>query len=239
MRTVLAIQARLSSKRLPRKILADVNGKPMLEHLYRRCRAARYIDEVLVACPEKDELAIFEATGIPPIPGPEGDVLSRLLKVAEVTRADKLVRVTGDCPLICPRLIESMTLYATAAPEPVVVNWRIRSFPNGQDLEIYDVGYLRKVSNGLGSAYDREWFASWIVRHGPVKDVLNIVHPVDLSKYRMTVDYPEDLAMVRTVFAAMGGDIWDLQTIIAYLARNPQVRRLNAKYRKETGEATA
>jgi len=234
MRAVVVVQARLASERFPCKILAPLGKNTMLEQIVRRCNAARPsghgkpgINEVVVACPPPDEQAIFEATGIVPIAGPEKDVLSRMLIAAMRTRAGRIVRVTADCPFVCPRMIEAMIDHQLWCKKPAVFNWIGRTFPDGLDLEVYDVAWLR---NQVIKEDDREYFAQWIAEHGKSSDVERIINPdgANMRKYRLTVDWPEDLEMAQLVYNAMGGEIWDAQTIIQYLRQHPKLTRINA-----------
>lgn len=239
MRTAVIIQARLTSRRFPRKILADVCGRPLLNQLHRRMAAVKPLHKghehtTLVACPDKDELGIFAATGITPIPGPEKDILTRILTAAKVARAEKVVRVTGDCPLACPRLVEGMLGESYHSEKPFTVNWKARRFPDGMDLEVYSVDFLEDLGKRL-KGDDREWFASWCVQNLPAKETASIVNPMDLSRYRLTVDYPADIEVIRKIYRAQGPDIWESADIVAYLEANPHIRRLNEQHISDFG----
>lgn len=233
MRTVIAIQARLSSERMPRKILADICGRPMLSHIVRRCRAVQNAEAVAIACPEGDQGPIFSATGVRPITGPEHDLLTRLLNVADDLEADKLVRVTADCPLIPPDLIRAGI--ETAEKDgalPCVQNWRPRTFPDGYDFEVWDVPVLRLLSTQLRDK-DREWFASWYVdgkgNHHSMQNKPNLAH------LRLTVDYPEDLEVIRAIYEDMGDEVWGSELVARWCIANPQVMRKNQKHVKTFG----
>jgi spore coat polysaccharide biosynthesis protein SpsF len=234
MKVAIIIQARLRSSRLPRKILAPLGGMTMLEQVVRRCRAARGISAVAVAVPPEDEMPIFHATGIAPYVGPEEDVLTRLLDAAHALKVDAFVRVTADCPFACPRMIEAMAGHIRMGKEPCVVNWKHRRFPNGLDLEVYSVPWLEQIAAELKGP-DREWYAAWIVKNRPASEVASVVNVSDLSRYRLTVDYEEDLDLARRIYRAMGNEVWDSQQIVAWLEARPSLRKINAKYNLETG----
>ena len=233
----IVVQARLTSYRLPKKILADLGGRPMLAQIVRRCDAVSLAGvsfKTVIAAPYADVAEILDHVSTTTIAGPEVDVLSRILNVADATGCEKIVRVTGDCPFVCPRMIENMVNHAYFTREEVVANWRIRTFPNGLDLEVYDADWLRKRAETTADS-DREYFAQGIIQEMPFKSQAVIVNSRDLSRYRLTVDYAEDLELARALYAAMGGEIWDSKMIIDYLDTHPELLRINAKYARETG----
>jgi spore coat polysaccharide biosynthesis protein SpsF (cytidylyltransferase family) len=228
-KVVVVVQARLGSERLPNKVLSRLGGSTMLAQIVRRCRASRVVDEVVVASPVGDDQKIFEATGIMPIPGPEKDLLTRLLNAARKTDADVMIRVTADCPFVCPRMIESMVSHHSFMKKPMTVNWIGRTFPDGLDLEVYDVEWLEQLGKVMTDEDEREYFAQWIVENADADTVEKIANPEVLGhKYRFTVDYPEDLEFVKRIYAAMKDQIWDSRQIIDYLQRNKHLLKINA-----------
>lgn len=222
---VVIVQARLGSKRMPKKILCKLGDRTMLEQIVRRCKAARTVDAVVVACATGDDTEIFEATGITCFPGSETDLYGRLLSAAKANQATHFVRVTADCPFVCPRLIEFVSWNLMNSQAKVVNNWKKRTFPDGLDLDAYEVEWLSHYAPA-----DSEYFSQEIVRTQPDTVVMSIENPSNLSlKYRLTVDYPEDLEMARCVYDAMGKQLWESQTIINYLENHPKVNRINHK----------
>lgn len=225
---VAVVQARLSSKRLPRKVLAKIGDRTMLEQIVRRCKAARTIDVVVVACPIGDDEEIFSTTGIMPIPGSETDLVSRLVSAAKVIepKATHFVRVTADCPLVCPRMIEHLSWNVMNTTAKCVTNWKKRTFPDGMDLDCWNISWLEALE-----LKDREYFAQEVITKFSRDMVMSVENPTDLSRnYRLTVDYPEDLDMIRKVYEAMGNEVWDSQHIISYLESRPKIRKMNLKH---------
>lgn len=224
---VVVVQARLASKRLPKKILAKLGDSTVLEQIVRRCKAARTVDKVVVACPIGDDVEIFEKTGITAYPGSETDLIGRLtsaVKAAE-PEATHFVRVTGDCPFVCPRLIEHVSWNVMNSSAKCVTNWKKRTFPDGMDLDAWEIDFLEKA---YGSIKDKEYFAQEIIQTYTPSTVMSIENPQDLSRtYRLTVDYEEDLELVRKVYEAMGKMLWESQHIITYLETHPKVRKMN------------
>ena len=221
MKTVIAIQARLKSKRLPRKILADLGGKPLLSQLFRRMRAVRAADDVVISCPTDDAEEIQTATLLPCRSGPEEDVLTRLLIAAK--GYDFLVRVTADCPAIPPDLVEHMISDALNR-EAVVQNWRPRAWPDGFDCEVWPVETLLSLSDEL-KGDDREWFAqAYLDAKKPS------FHPggdASITKLRLTVDYPEDLQVLEALYSDMGDEVWGAKMVVEWCTRNPKVMKRN------------
>lgn len=206
----------------------------MLAQMHRRLQACKEAFAVVVACPIQDVKPIEQACpGIPVYGGPESDLLTRLLGCAEEYEAYTLVRVTADCPLVCPEMIDYGIQTLDKAQKrppskqiPLVQNWRPRTYPDGFDFDIWSVDFLSKLSESCDPKY-REYFAQHCV------DVnLNnssIQNTQDLSKYRVTVDYPEDLELVRLIWAAMGDENWGAELIVRWLASHPEECKINAK----------
>lgn len=229
MRVIIAIQCRLSSSRMPRKALADLCGKPMLQRMIDRLRTVVAADGVVVACPESDADAIQKAVGVRPIIGPEDDVLTRIMNVAKETEADKIVKVGADCPLAPPDLIALGI--EMSKDEGIVQNTLPRMYPDGFDFEVWDTELLEDLDKLL-SGKDREWFTSWALEHCTSKF---ITQQEDLSKLRLTVDYPEDLEVIRAIYEDMGDEHWGCAQVIQWCQRNPKVMRLNQKHVTDFG----
>lgn len=239
MKIAIIVQARIHATRLPRKILLDICGKTALERVVDRCRQVASADEVLVACPMRDETEIYKATGIAPFPGYEHDLVSRLLAASKVCNegkgVNKIVRITADCPLIDPAVIQRTINHACVVKRPVTMNWAKRWYPNGQDVDVWDVAWLEKWASQELTVTDREWFPLKILKDEP-DSIHSVMAPYDASHFRMTLDYEKDLIAIREIQKAMGADMWGWEKICDWLRSNPRVISLTAKYRDETGE---
>jgi spore coat polysaccharide biosynthesis protein SpsF (cytidylyltransferase family) len=224
MRAVIAVQARLGSTRLPRKILSDINGKPMLSQIVRRCKATRL--PVTVSCPPEDAVEIAKALpGVDVVSGPEKDILFRLLLVAAHSKASHVVRVTGDCPLIPHDLILA-ALEASKKGAPCVQNWRPRTFPDGFDFEIWDVGFLVALKAKL-KPEDAEYFAQYCLDKKLPNYALTYAGK-NMAHLRLTVDYAEDLDVIREIYQAQGEDIWESGRVVEWCNAHPATMALNA-----------
>ena len=240
MKTVAILQARMGGTRLPGKVLADVCGEPMIARQMARLMLAKELDDIIVAIPTSASNNVLERYCIEHswqvARGSEDDALSRYLYAAEVTAADIVVRVTADCPLIDPFVIDSLVLLFKTNAYDFVANNLVPTFPHGLDAEVMSRGTLAIADSKATSAYDREHVTPWITRAGAggsIFRICNLPCPLDLSAYRLTVDYPEDLALIREVYSHFfGSNYIQIQAVTAFLAANPEVMALNAKYRK-------
>lgn len=234
MKTVAVIQARLGSTRLPRKVLLDLAGQPMLARVVARARRAKLVDEVVVATtddPADTPLAEYcAARAWPCLRGSHHDVLDRYYQAASQYSADVIVRITGDCPLLDPAMVDSVIAafrdhgpldYAANTLEP-------RTYPRGLDTEVFSFRALetawREDDNGRGW---REHVTPYLYRH-PERFRLHAVrHPVDHSDLRWTVDTMEDLTLVRQVYDHFGHDRFSWTEAFAAFLANPAWRWIN------------
>ena len=234
MRAVIAVQARLKSTRLPRKVLMDIGGKPMISQIVRRCKATRF--PVLISAPPEDVADIVKETHLDVVAGPEADVLTRLLLVAAHAKATHVVRVTGDCPLVPHDLIVRAVEEAARTGAACVQNWRPRTFPDGFDFEVWYVPFLVSLMARMKpESPEREWFAQWCLD----KKIPNI--PItrageSLADLRLTVDYAEDLEVVRALYEDQGDDIWESGRVVQWCLEHPEIMAKNAKHVKSFGE---
>jgi spore coat polysaccharide biosynthesis protein SpsF (cytidylyltransferase family) len=226
------VQARMSSTRLPGKTLADIDGEPMLALLLRRLKRARQIGGIVVATstePIDDPIAELAcAIGVGLVRGPRQDVLSRYL-MASANGDRPIVRVTGDCPLIDPHLVDEAIERFLAVPGCAYAsNVDPRTFPDGMDVEIIDAAALRTVARETQRAYDREHVTS-AVRAQPERfSQTALISARDLSRLRWTVDTPEDLEFVRAVVKRLRDRRYEagLAEILAAVRREPSLAAL-------------
>lgn len=245
MKTVAVIQARLNSSRLPEKILADLGGRSVLATICRRVASCSTIDEHVVACPVDDMTRIFHEIHFPNavtgertlrvFGGSEEDVLARVLMAAESKGADTVVRVTADCPLIDPYVLDRMVWISKKADvAPIVTNTWGRTFPNGMDAEVYPIEFLRSLSKDIPPE-GRSNFYGWCMMNLGEHAFQSVRGDRDLSRYRMTLDYPEDLEVIRFLCREQGEEIWGCSDLVECLDRHPEIRNKNRAYWGEFG----
>ena len=242
MNIVAIMQARRGSTRLPDKVLADVCGEPMIARQMARMQQARTLHGIVVAIPDgarDDALAeVCLSRGWALYRGAENDVLARYLGAAEAVDADIVVRVTADCPLIDPRVIDAtVTLHLDARLSlDFTANNLIPTWPHGLDVEVMSRATLAIAASQAHSAYDREHVTPWITRAsagGAIFRLGNLPAPAEgLCGYRLTVDYPEDLAVVREVFRFFGDAVPSYAQVLHFLDSRPDLLKLNARHKQ-------
>jgi spore coat polysaccharide biosynthesis protein SpsF len=197
------VQARMSSTRLPGKTLADVEGEPMLALLLRRLRRAQNIGEIVVATSVEaadDPIArLAHSLGVGVSRGPCEDVLERYL-VAIGDRSGPIVRITGDCPLIDPAIVDDTVERFRSVPGCAYAsNIQPRTFPDGLDVEVFAAATLRAVARERLDSADREHVTSAIRARPERYRQTALVCACDLGELRWTVDEPEDLEFIRAL----------------------------------------
>jgi len=233
-RTVIIAQARMSSTRLPGKVLLDLGGKPVIERVIDRAARARRADAVWVATstdPSDDVLAAHLASiGIPYVRGSLDDVMSRYCDAAAASGADTIVRVTCDCPLIDPAIIDATMDAFSAAPEvDYCSNSLVRTYPIGMDTEVFSRRVLERALAEAAQPHEREHVTPYLYQHPELFRLRNAKAPgwAVWPQLRLTLDEPADLEIIRAVVAALGPDA-GLGEIVAFLRRSPELVALNS-----------
>ncbi|TLN21233.1 acylneuraminate cytidylyltransferase [bacterium] len=236
-RIIVIIQARMSSTRLPGKVLKDIAGRPMLAWVVERARKAKTVTEVVVATtvePADDPIAAFcEQMGYACTRGSLEDVLDRFYQTARQYRAGVIVRVTADCPLIDPGEIDHVVrefqrsgvdFAANRLPPPFG-----RTYPIGLDTEVCSFAALEHTWQAATEPYQREHVMPYIYEAPGRFKVLRVDHDPDYGELRWTVDTPQDLELVRAIFERMAGrgDFTWLD-VLELFQREPELARLNA-----------
>lgn len=236
-RALAIVQARMSSTRLPGKTLADVGGEPMLALLLARLERSRLIGKIVVATSTDtldDPIAqLCQQLGIDVCRGPREDVLTRFLAAIGDHRGP-IVRITGDCPLIDPSVVDAVLERFLSTPGCAYAsNVAPRSFPDGLDVEAIDAAALRAIDREPLSAQEREHVTSAIRARPERFAAVSLVASQDLGALRWTVDEADDLEFVRAVVQRLGDrrHVADLEEILAAVRAEPSL----ADYRGRRG----
>jgi len=207
--TVAILQARMSSSRLPGKVMMPINDVPMIYRQIERIKQATTINELIVATstdPSDDELVEYLGTnGVRVFRGSLDDVLSRFLEIEIDVQPTTIIRLTGDCPLVMPELIDKMIIRFYESNVDYLSNTLEPTYPDGLDIEIIKASAIRRLAKFELSDAEREHVTLGIYRRPSLFTLENFRGDVDLNQNRWTVDYLEDLQFVRQVFSAFKG----------------------------------
>jgi spore coat polysaccharide biosynthesis protein SpsF (cytidylyltransferase family) len=208
MQALAVVQARMSSTRLPGKVLADVEGEPMLALLLRRLEQASSVGEIVVAtsdAPSDDPLeALARSIGVRVHRGPLDDVLARFVGAA-AGHDGPVVRITGDCPLTDPHVVDAvLKCFASTPGAGYGSNVEPRTFPDGLDVEVFSPDALRRADELATDAADREHVTTLMRRRPDLFPVASVTAPEPMGELRWTVDDRDDLEFIRAVVGRLG-----------------------------------
>jgi spore coat polysaccharide biosynthesis protein SpsF len=259
-RVIAIIQGRMSSSRLPGKIFADIAGQPMLQRVFARTsRSATVTDTVFATTTDSTDDPVAEYcdfSGIPFTRGSQFDVLDRYYQTAKQMKADVVVRITADCPVIDPELIDNVVRAVTSEKSPVdfAANrlpppWT-RTYPIGLDVEVCTFKALKKAWKEAKEPQHREHVMPFFyegvklttenrsLQTGTSPRGYNIAllhHTTDFGDYRWTVDTPEDLEFMRQVYARFDGrDDFTWKEVLDLVHDNPELAKINADVQHKT-----
>ena len=208
-RYLVVLQARMSSNRLPGKVLKPINGQPMIYRQIQRVLRSSLVEEVVVATSTSDsddELVEFlESEKIKVFRGSLDNVLSRFLQITKEVNPTNIIRLTGDCPLVMPKLIDEMIAYFEENSPDYLSNSLNPSFPDGLDIEIISREAISKLESLNLSKMELEHVTLGAYSRPELFRVMNFSDSINRSNMRWTVDYPEDLEFVRTVYSNFKG----------------------------------
>jgi spore coat polysaccharide biosynthesis protein SpsF len=233
MRTVAIVQARLGSSRLPGKVLADLAGDTMLARVVERLRAARSIDEIVIATTTKtsDDPVIDEAKRLDVAAwrGSETNVLARYIGAARTYRAGAVVRITSDCPLLDPETVDRVVGALRSAPVDYASNTHVRSYPRGLDTEAFYLETLERIFYLATSAAAKEHVTAYLMENPDAFALRHVVAQSDDSDLRWTVDTDEDLALVRALYTqlGLGHMLLPYREVVAAVRARPELAAIN------------
>jgi spore coat polysaccharide biosynthesis protein SpsF (cytidylyltransferase family) len=219
----------MGSTRLPGKVLAQVAGKPVVRHVVERVRRAALPDHVVVATsvnPENDAIEeACRAIGVECARGSENDVLDRYRQVVRRLGADAVVRVTSDCPLLDPGVLDSVISMYEGGGYDYASNINPPTFPHGLDVEICSAAALERSWTRATAADEREHVTLHIRRRPGEFRIGNLRSEPDLSGFRWVLDLPSDLDFVRDVYERLGTSEFAMEDVLALLERDAELAR--------------
>jgi spore coat polysaccharide biosynthesis protein SpsF len=233
-RPVVAItQARIGSSRLPRKVLLEAAGEPLLWWHLSRLSRARSIDRIVVATteePESDRIVdLARRAGALWFHGPLDDVLARYAGAASMAGAATIIRVTSDCPLIDPDLIDlAVAEHAATMPGCRYVSLDADRYPRGLDCEVFDRAALDEANAEATSPHDREHVTPFIRRDIQRFAPRQLGPEAPVGRHRWCVDTEDDLALIRLILDALGSRPFGWRDVLALLDAHPNWAHINA-----------
>jgi spore coat polysaccharide biosynthesis protein SpsF len=244
MRILAIVQARMNSSRLPGKVLKDIAGQPMLVRVVERVRRAKQVTDVVVATttdPSDDPIeALCRERGTMLSRGSMFDVLDRFYQAARHYEADVIVRVTADCPVIDPDVVDRTVdaffdQQADFACNRLPPPWK-RTWPIGLDTEVCSFAGLERAWKEAQLPHEREHVMPYFYDQEGRFKVVVVDHDVDYGSLRWTVDTAEDLHLLREIFARFeGSDTFSWLDVLALMEREPQLGQINASVRHKVG----
>jgi len=238
------IQARMGSSRLPGKTLMNLAGKPLLGHLIDRVQVSTHVKSVVVATTTRksdNKIAAYaRKRNLPVFRGSEEDVLDRFYQAATLFKADPLVRVTPDCPLHDPQVLDRVITTFLEDDYDYVSNAITPTYPDGLDAEIFTYAALRKAWSEARLPSEREHVTAYMVNHPHLFRLHNVEKEgLDLSHLRWTVDTARDFEFVRRIYAKMKVDrpLFSMDDVLAVLDRHPELLAINQGIDRNEGYA--
>jgi spore coat polysaccharide biosynthesis protein SpsF len=219
----------MSSNRLPGKVLEPISGQPMIYRQIKRVLESTLVEDVIVATSvssSDDELVQFlESENIKVFRGSLDNVLSRFLEISKEINPTNIIRLTGDCPLVMPKLIDEMVVQFEEKLPDYLSNSLVPSFPDGLDIEIISSEAISRLESLDLSKMELEHVTLGVYNRPDLFRVLNFSTPINRSSMRWTVDYPEDLDFVRSVYSHFTGReaIFEYEEVLEFLRSNPEV----------------
>jgi len=243
MKIVAIIQARMGSSRLPGKVLKDLCGQPMLAWVVGRTTSAKLVNQIIVATTTdvRDGAIVqfCQTNTITCFRGSPNDVLDRYYQAAKYFQADIIVRITADCPLIDPELIDktikafldsNVDFAANRLPPPF-----IRTYPIGLDVEVVSFHAIERAWNEATELHEREHVMPYFYEVPDRFKIIILDHEKDLSALRWTVDTPEDLEFIRQILKYLHCRMdFSWKDVLEVIEKNPELLQINAQIRHKT-----
>lgn len=236
-KVVATIEARMTSSRLPGKVLLSAMEEPMLAHLVRRLRAAPSIDAIVIATTvnsaDQPIVDFAHAAGVGCFRGSESNVMARVLGAAESAAADVIVEITGDCPIIDPDIVEQTIRMFFHHSVDYMSNAVIRSYPDGMDVQIFSLEALRTASQRTDNPLDLEHVSRYIYQHPNEYRIGHLVAPPSLHwpELGLTLDEEDDYRLLKQIIETLGQSdpLFGCNEVIRLLKSHPEWVAINSQ----------
>jgi spore coat polysaccharide biosynthesis protein SpsF len=233
MTVVGIIQARVGSTRLPGKVLKNLCGETVLARVVNRTRRARLLDQVVVATTDRaaDDPIVAECDRLsaPCFRGDEADVLDRYYRATPLFCADAIARITSDCPLIDPELIDATVRAFLDEKADYATNSLVITYPRGLDVEVFTADALAHAWREAKDSYHRAHVTPYLYEHPEQFKIMSLTSEKNLGHYRWTLDTPEDWDLIDTIYKRFGGrDDFGWREVLALMNAEPGLAELNS-----------
>ena len=236
----IIIQARTGSSRLPRKVLSKIQSKPMVWHVINRAKKVKNIDQIILATSnhpsDRHLVTIAKNEKIFSYQGSEKDVLDRYYKASQEFHADPIIRITGDCPLIDPKLISEMLSFFNKNNFDFIANNIHPTFPDGLDASIFSFSALEKTWKKAKLQSEREHVVPYMIKQKKSFKIFSYENSEDLSNHRWTVDEKNDLVFVRKIYHLMKPKfLFYTKDVLKIIKKNPNLLKINSDILRDEG----
>ncbi|MBH0164042.1 glycosyltransferase family protein [Fictibacillus sp. 7GRE50] len=224
----------MGSTRLPGKILKKVLGISLLECQIERLSHTQLVDEIVIATTLKEEdksiVDLCNCLSIPYYQGPEEDVLKRYYETAKLFKANTIIRLTSDCPIIDPSIVDNVINYYLNNNYDYVSNTLKRTYPRGMDTEVFSFDALKKAYIDSKEIHFREHVTPFIYQNPSIFKLGSVESPINNSKYRLTVDTKEDLELITKIIESLypNNNLFLLNEVIELLQTKSDWVKLNS-----------
>jgi spore coat polysaccharide biosynthesis protein SpsF len=234
------IQARMKSKRLPGKVLLPLLGKPVLWRIFERLKFSKKIEEICISTsvdPSNGPIVKFaEENNIDCYRGSEDNLVERHLGAAKFYNADVIVRITADCPLVDPTIIDELVnIYNQNPTVDLVSNTKVRTYPVGLDVEVFPTRTLEKLLKISNNPTFYEFFISMYIYEHPQNYKSIGIKLEKPNLLRWTLDYPEDYKFMQEIYNKLykPEKIFLMNDILLLLKEKPEITKINSAYNSE------
>lgn len=235
------IQARTGSSRLPKKVLFEIEGIPVIRHVYNRVSSSKLIDSTFVATTdllEDDGLVFFcEANEIPVFRGSSSNVLDRFYQLAKLINPKYIVRITSDCPVIDPQVIDHIIEEHLKGNFDYTSNTLEIPYPDGQDVEIFNFSSLENAWRNARLASDLEHVTPYIKLNENKFRINKVLSKKSYSKYRWTLDEKEDFELMKEFYKELYREnpLFGMKELLKLNFEKPHLQKINSMHHREEG----
>ncbi len=233
--TGIIIQARTGSTRLPGKVVKNIEGKTVLEHVIERLKRLKKEKKIILATTDKKEDDVLEKIAkkcqVSVFRGSENDVLDRFYQAAKLFDVDPIVRITADCPLLDPKIVKEVVDFYSENNFDYVCNAHPPTFPDGMDVEVFSFKILEECWQKAKTPEEREHVTPYIFKNQQKFNVGNFLSKEDFYDLRLVLDEKEDLVLIRKIYKELyrHNPNFGLKEIIELIKNKPELVKINQK----------